>query len=163
MDSTHVSEKIMFLLEGNETISFSNSSLHSSCKPTKEQLRKKVIGILLSYAYCGDQDFGIDPMARAFGVGSDGIMKKVPKGLTLDTQDDVTILKYGSTSLSPRMIAIAKEVGISSYWDDSNLIFCSSKKYEPIIENIIDFIQPKKAKFACRTSFEGPNLMVLSV
>lgn len=163
MDSTHVSEKIMFLLEGNENISFSNSSLHSSCEPTEEQLRKKVIGIQLSYAHCGEQDFGIAPMARAFGAGDDGIIKKVPKGLALDTRDDVTILKYGSTSLSPRMLAIAKEVGMAGYWDDSNLIICSSKKYEPIIENIIDFIQPKKAKFAFRTVFAGPNLMILSV
>lgn len=163
MDSTNVSEKIMFLLEGNETISFSNSSLHSSCEPTEEQLRKKVIGIQLSYAFCGEQDFGIAPMKRAFEAGSDGIINKVPNGLTLDTQDDVIILKYGSTFLSPRMLAIAKEVGMVGYWDDSNLIICSSKKYEPIIENIIDFIQPKKARFAFRSVFGGSNLMILSV
>lgn len=163
MDSTCVSPEIMFLLEGNETISFSSSSLHSSQKPAEDQLRKKVIGIQLSYAHCGEQDFGIAPMARAFGVGDDGIIKKVPKGLTLDTRDGVTILKYGSTSLSPRMLTIAKEVGMAGYWDDSNLIICSSKRYEPIIESIIDFIQPQKAKFAFRTVFGGRNLMVLSV
>lgn len=163
MDSIKISEEIMFRLEGDETISFSNSSLHPSRKPTEEQLRKKITGIQLSYANCGEQDGGVGPMKTAFGAGSDGIIKKVPKELTLDTKDDVTILKYGSTSISPRMFAIAKEVGIAGYWDDSNLIICSSKKYEPIIEKIIDFIQPNKAKFTFRGVFGGQNLMILSV
>ncbi len=163
MDSTHVSEEIMFLLEGNETISFSSSSITPSCKPTEDQIRKKVIGIQLSYAYCGEQDFGIDPMARAFGTNSDGVIQKVPNGLTLDTENDVTILKYGRTTLSPRMIAIAKEIGMAGYWDDSNLIICAAKEYETIIENVIDFIQPNKVRFAFRTVFAGPNFMILSI
>lgn len=163
MDSTYVSEEIMFLLEGNETISFSNSLLHSSQKPTEEQLRKKIIGIQLSYAFCGEQDFGIEPMAKAFGASSNGIIKKVPKGFTLRYANDVAILKYGSTSLSPRMIEIVKEVGVAGYWDDANLIICASREYESIIEHVIDLIQPKKAKFAFRTVFGGHNLMILSV
>ncbi len=163
MDSTHVSEEIMFLLEGDETILFSSSSLYSSIKPTEEQLRKKIIGIQLSCSYCGEQYFGIQPMARAFGAGSNGIINKVPKDLTLDTQGDVVILKYGPTSLSFRMLEIAKEVGVVGYWDDGNLIICASKEYESIIEHVIDFIQPKKAKFAFRTVFGGRNLMILSV
>lgn len=163
MDSTHVSPEIMFLLEGNETISFSSSVLHTSIKPTEEQLQKKIIGIQLSNASCGEQAFGIDPMARAFGAGSDGIINEVPKDLTLDTQENVVILKYGSTFLSPRMLEIAKEVGVAGYWDDENLIICASKEYESIIKKVIDFIQPKKAKFAFRTVFGGRNLMVLSV
>lgn len=161
MDSTQISEEIMFLLEGNENISFSNSSLRSSCEPTEEQLRKKVIGIQLSYANCGEQDFGVDPMKKAFGAGGNGIIKKMPKEFVLDKREDVVILKYGETSLSPRMIEIAKKAGMAGYWDDSNLIICSSKKYEPIMEHIVDFIQPQKARFAFRSVFGGKNLMIL--
>ena len=163
MDSTHVSPKIMFLLEGNETISFSSSSLHSSQKPAEDQLRKKVIGIQLSYAHWGEHHGGIEPMARAFGAYPDGIIMEVPKALTLDTQNDVTILKYGSDVPHPRMLEIAKKVGVAGYWDDSNLIICASNEYESIIKHVIDFIQPQKAKFAFRTVFGGRNLMVLSV
>ncbi len=163
MDSTHVSPEIMFLLEGNETISFSSSSLHSSQKTAENQLRKKVIGIQLSYAHCGEQHGGIEPMARAFGAYPDGIITEVPKTLTLYTQNDVIILKYGSDVPHQRMLEIAKEVGVAGYWDDANLIICASNKYESIIKHVIDFIQPQKAKFAFRTVFGGRNLMILSV
>ena len=156
---TDVSEKIWIRLERNETLLFSNDSAIPSCLPAEEQLRKKVTGVQLSY--CGKQTLGIDPLKRAFGVSSDGIIKKIPNELTLDIQDDVVILKYGTTRLSPRIISIAQSVGMSGYWDDSNLIICSSRKYEPIIENIIDFIQPLKTRFAFRTIFDGPNLMIL--
>ena len=159
MVSTDVSEKIWIRLERNETLLFSNDSAIPSCLPSEEQLRKKVTGVQLSY--CGKKTLGIDPLKRAFGVSSDGIIQKIPNGLTLDIQDGVVILKYGTTRLSPRIISIAKTVGMSGYWDDSNLIICSSRKYEPIIENIIYFIQPLKTRFAFRTIFDGPNLMIL--
>lgn len=163
MDSTHVSPEIMFLFEGNETISFSSSSLSASQKPDENQLRKKVIGVQLAYADCGEHHGGIEPMARAFGAYPDGIITEVPKTLTLDTQNDVTILKYGSAVPHRRILEIAKEVGVAGYWDDANLIICASNKYESIIKHVKDFIQPQKAKFAFRTVFGGRNLMILSV
>ena len=159
----YVSDEIMFLLEGNETIRFSRSSLRPSILPTEEQLQKKVLGIQLSYAFCGEQDFGIEPMRRAFGAGSNGIIKKIPKDFKLETYEDVYVLKYGSTILAPEMIPHTREVGAAGYWDDANLIICCSKKYEKLIKNIAAFIQPKKAKFAFRTLFSKPNLMILSV
>ena len=72
-------------------------------------------------------------------------------------------MKFGADVPHPRMLKIAKEVGVAGYWDDANLIICASKQYESIIEHVIDFIQPKKAKFAFRTVFGGRNLMILSV
>ena len=161
MVSTHVSEKIWIRLERDETLLFSNDSAIPSCLPSEDQLRKKVTGIQLSYAFNEKQTLGIDSLKRAFGVSSDGIIQKIPNELTLDIQDDVVILKYGTVPISPRMISISKMVGMSGYWDDSNLIICSSRKYEPIIENIIDFIQPLKTRFAFRTIFDGPNIMIL--
>lgn len=162
MDSTHVSEKIWIRLEGDETVLFSNDSIVPSYLPTEEQLRKKITGVQLSCPFYGKQAFGIEPLKTAFGAEKNGIIKKIPNELTLDMQDDVVILKYGTTFLSSRMISIAKIVGMSGYWDDSNLIICSSKEYEPIIENIIDFLQPQKVAFAFRTILGGPNLMIIS-
>ena len=164
MDSSHVSEEIMFLLEGEETILFSRTSLAKSQKPTEEQLRKDIIGVQLSYAYCGEQDFGIDPMARAFGATPKGVINQIPKDFNVYTQEDTVVLKYGSTSISPRMFDMAKEAGIVGYWDDANLIICASKEYEAIVKNMRKFIKPKKAKFAFRTVFGGRrNLMILAV
>lgn len=162
MDSTHVSERIWIRLEGDETLLFSNDSIVPSYLPTKKQLRKKVTGVQLSCPFYGKQFSGIEPLKRAFGASSNGIIQKIPNELTLDIQDDVVILKYGTICLSPHMISIAKVVGMSGYWDDSNLIICSSKEYASIIKNIIDFIQPQKAAFAFRTIWESPNLMIIS-
>ena len=162
MDSTHVSERIWIRLEGDETVLFSNDSIVPSCLPTKEQLRKKVTGVQLSCPFYVKQFSGIEPLKRAFGASSNGIIKKIPNELTLDIQDDVVILKYGTIYLSPHMISIAKVVGMSGYWDDSNLIICSSKEYESIIKNVADFIQSPKAVFAFRNFFGGPNLMIIS-
>ena len=162
MDSTHVSERIWIRLEGDETVLFSNDSIVPSYLPTEEQLRKKITGVQLSCPFYGKQSFGIEPLERAFGASSNGIIQKIPNELTLDMQDDVVILKYGSTCLSPRIISIAKTVGMSGYWDDSNLIICSSKVYEPIIENVIDFLQPQKVAFVFTTIFGWPNLMIIN-
>lgn len=37
-------------------------------KPTVEQIQKSILGVQLSYACCGEQDFGIALMAKAFGA-----------------------------------------------------------------------------------------------
>ncbi len=163
MDYTHVSGQFMVRLEDGTSLMFSNSSLTPSCLPTEDQIQKKIIGIQWSYAFCGEQNFGIEPMEIAFDAKSDRIIKQIPKELTVDTQDDVSILKYGHTSISPLMLESAKEVGMVGYWDDSNFIICASQKYEPIIENIIDFIEPYKVKFGFRTVFGGQNLMIIPV
>lgn len=164
MDSTFISEEILFLLEGEECISFSNTSLHPSQLPTEEQLRKNIIGIQLSYANCGEQDGGIAPLAEAFGFGSKGIIRKIPKDFRVTEQEDVFVLKHGSISISSRMFEIAKKFGVAGYWDEANLIICASKEYEPILRAVLAFIQPEKAKFAFRSlPFGGRNLMIKSV
>lgn len=163
MDKHNISRQIFFLLEGMETISFSTTSLHPSVLPDESQLNMKVTGIQLSYAYCGEQQFGIVPMARAFGAEPKGFITKVPKELTLTEQSDVTIMKFGPAFIAPEMIEITRNVGMTGYWDSSNLIICSSEKYKSIIKNAFDFIKPNKAKFAFKTIFGGPNLMILKV
>ena len=162
MDSSHVSEEIMFLLEGGETISFSRMASSESKKPTVDQIQKSILGVQLSYACCGEQDFGIAPMAEAFGANSKGVIKKIPRDFRLHTMNDILVLKYGDTYISPKMFDMAKSAGIVGYWDDANLIICASKEYEAIVRNMRKFIKPKKAKFAFRTVF-GPNLMIMAI
>lgn len=162
MDSTHVFEKIWIRLEGDETILFSNDYIVPSFLPTEEQLRKKVTGIQLSCPFYEKKDFGIEPLKKAFGAEKNGIIKKIPNELILDIQEDIVIFKYGTIHIFPTMISIAKTVGMSGYWDDLNLIICSSREYEPIIRNVIYFIQPQKSAFAFRNIFGGPNLMIIS-
>lgn len=163
MDSYHVSNEIMFLLDGNETVSFSMNSFSKSQKPTEEQMRKDILGVQLSYAACGEQQFGIEPMAKAFDATPKGVITQIPKDFNVYTEENFIILKYGNDSISPRMFDMAKEFGIVGYWDDANLIICASKEYEEIIKNTRKFIKPKKAKFAFRTVFGGRNLMILAV
>lgn len=162
MDSTHVSEKIWIRFEGNETVLFSSDSAFPSRLPTKKQLRKKVTGIQLSYEFCSEQKSGIVPLKKAFGAESSCIIQKIPNELSLDIQKDVIVLKYGTTHLSPRLISIAKAIGMSGYWDDSNLIICTSTEYSPIMFSIIDFMQPQKAVFAFKAISGGQNLMIIS-
>ena len=163
MDPSHVSEEIMFLLDGKETFLFSRTSPEESQKPTEEQLRKDIIGVQLSYAYCGEQDFGIEPMARVFGATPNGVIHQIPKELNVYTQEDTIVLKYGSIRISPHMFDMAKRAGIVGYWDYANLVICASMEYEEIIKNVQKFIKPKKAKFAFRTVFGGRNLMILAI
>ena len=47
----------------------------------------------------------------------------------------------------------------NNYYDFDNML----QKYNKIIEHVMDLIQNNKAKFALRTVFGGPNLMILSV
>lgn len=163
MDYAHISPEILFLLEGEESISFANVSWKEACLPTEEQIRKKVIGVQLAYACCGEHHGGIQPMAQAFAATSkNGIIKKLPKNFNCYTKDNMTILKYGNEDVS-KLAKIAKEVGVAGYWDDNNLIICSTEQYKPIVQNTKGLMQPQKAKFAFRTVFGGRNLMILAV
>lgn len=161
MDFSYVSEHTVVLFEGKEQIAFSKYS--EEANPNVEDTRKKVVGILLEYAYCGEQDFGIERMAKAFSAEDDGIIKKVPNGLTLDVQDGVAILRYGYKTADDQMIKGTKKAGILGYWDDENLMICASSEYSHIIESLIDMIQPNKARFAFQRTFAGSNLLVLTI
>ena len=102
-------------------------------------------------------------VSKAFGATPKGVINQIPKDFNVYTQEDTIVLKYGDTSISPRMFDMAKKAGIVGYWDDANLIICASKEYEAIVKNMRKFIKPKKAKFAFRSVFGGRNLMILAV
>ena len=60
------------------------------------------------------------------------------------------------------MLSVAKKIGMSGYWNDSNLIICASSQYLPIILSIIEFIQSQRAVFAFKITSSGKNLMIVS-
>lgn len=163
MEINHVSDEFKLRFEGDLSVTFYAPALTPPFNDFENLVERKITGVQLSYAYCGEQDFGINPMKDAFGAGSDEIIKKVPAGLTVDTFEDVSILKYGSTYIPSEMFELVKKVGMAGYWDYNTLIICASKKFEPILLNIIDFIEPNKVQFAFHLTFAGPNLMIITV
>ena len=162
MDFTHLSDKIWIRLDEKDIILFSNDPEFPSCLPTREQLRKRVTGIQLSCSSCSKQQIGIEPLKKAFGAESSCIIHRLPNELLLDIQDDIIILKYGSANISQHMLSVAKKIGMSGYWNDSNLIICASSQYLPIILSIIEFIQSQRAVFAFKITSSGKNLMIVS-
>ena len=106
MDYRHISKKTMLMLEGRETIIFLKDPFLDYPKPTEAQLRKKVIGIQLSYESFTEQAFGIEPMARAFGAYPNGIIKKIPNSFKGYTMDNIVILKYQRGS---RIVRVADD------------------------------------------------------
>lgn len=161
MDARYVSEVTRFRLDDRSILTFSRAPLEHSVLPTKGMLKRKITGVLLDYAFCGEQDFGINPLKEAFGAtNNDGIITKIPSGFTVDTAGDVSVLKYGDTSISPGMYGYARRFGVAGYWDKENLIFCASKKYEAIILNLIDFFEPYKVRFV--PSYLGEDLLITS-
>lgn len=161
MDSRYVSDLIKIMLKNGWMLEFSRIPLIPSAIPyAEEMLEEDIKGVHLSYQFCSEQDFGIIPIQRAFGATKDGIITKIPSGFTVDSASDVSILKYGNTPISPGMYGYARKFGVVGYWDQENLIFCASKKYETIIFKLIDFFTPNKVRF--NPYFAGSGLLITS-
>lgn len=156
MEYSHVSNYLWIRLEENELICFTQNEKESKL-PSKEQVQKRVTGIEIAYACCGEQDFGIEPLLTAFHAKKDGQIQEIPETLSLKKQEKIWILKYGNTFFDPRMLSLTKEVGMTGYWDKENIVICASEPYEEIIKNIVVFLERKRAKF----TFKGPNLMII--
>lgn len=167
MDISHVSRNTYFLFGGEvgqeDYAQFPTCPTKEQPTPAPEETRKTVIGVQFDHVACGEQAFGIDDILNGFGADSNGIIKKIPEELTLTTQDNVTILKYGRTEAHPLMIGSTSKLGVLGYWDYSNFIICASNEYSHILKSLIVLLQSKKAKFAFRSAFGGKNLLILSI
>lgn len=165
MDIIHVSEEVKITLreEKRENILFLNYPLREESEPIKEKFKRKIRGVQLSYAYCREQDFGIEPMQRAFGAYPNGIITKIPDNFIVEEREEVVILKYGNTSIPSRMTEMAKNIGMVGYWDDDNLIICTSKENKQIIEGIYESIRTNKAKFTLTKERIGGQDLVIQV
>lgn len=165
MDFINISREVVLSLEGNDKIRILKNSVKSPVLLTEEQKRKKILELELSYAFHSSQNDTIDYLKKAFKAEDDGIIKKVPKSkyFCIETVEDVTVLKYGNTEISPSMLGLAEKVGIVGYWDHSNLIICCSKEYKQIMNKIISMLKPFKSKFEVRMDSWGPNLKIVAI
>lgn len=163
MDFSHVSPETYLLTEDDRTIEFKLYRYDDGKKPSPEECKGTLKGVCLSYAFCGEQDFGIKPMATAFGAtDKNGTINKVP--LELVEADGVRAIKFGNyVRLDDSMIQGAKGAGIIGYWDDSNLIICAAPEYGFVIDSIKEMFKPKHVRFGFSRSFAGGNLLILAI
>lgn len=163
MDYSHVSPETYLLTEDDRTIEFKKYRYGDENKPSPDECKGKLKGVCLAYAFCGEQDFGIKPMATAFGAtGKNGTINKVP--LELVEADGVRAIKFGGYArLDEIMIQGAKEAGVIGYWDDSNLIICAAPEYGFVIDSIKAMFKPKHVRFGFNRSFAGCNLLILAI
>ena len=151
-------------MEEGSTVGFETHCFISTWfAPTEEQLQKKIQSIHLANSYSYEQNVKLTLLNSAFGVGSDGVVTKIPNDLTSYLQDDVIILKYGSSKLDPYVISITKCIGLTGCWDNENLIFCATKEYEQMIKNIVQFLQPNKVRFSFCHSYIGHDFVITSI
>lgn len=165
MELSHVSPSIYLLTEDDRTIEFRNCRYDDKKMPTPEECKGALKGVCLSYAFCGEQDFGIEPMAKQFGAtGKNGTITKIPKELEIVESEGVKAMKFGRyAELDSGMIIATKEAGVIGYWDDANLIICASPEYEFVIHSIREMFKPKHVRFTFSRSFAGRNLLILAI
>lgn len=163
MDFGNVSPVIYFITEDDNAVEFRKYRFGDEKKPSPDECKGKLRGIRLDYACCGEQDWGIEPMARAFGCkGNNGIIHKIP--LELVEEKGVRAIKFGNyAQLDDQMVRRTKEAGIIGYWDDSNLIICAAPEYGFVIDSIKELFKPKRVRFAFNRSFAGSNLLILAI
>ena len=153
------------LTEDGRTIKFETFRYEDDEKPSPEECKEVLKGVCLAYAFCGEQDFGIEPMAIQFGATSEnGTITKIPKELKVVENEGVTAIQFGSyAKLDSGMVRATKEYGVISYWDDANFIICASSEYEFVIKSIHEMFKPKNVRFAFSHSFAGYNLLILTI
>lgn len=164
MEFSHVSPETYLLTEDDRTIKFKKYRNIGEDKPHPDECKGKIKGVCLSYAFCGEQDFGIRPLADAFGVkGNNGIINKVP--LEIVEADGVRAIRYGKyASLDDDMVQGAMEAGLIGYWDDANLIICAAPEYGFIIDSIKNMFKPKHVRFGFHTvALQIRNLLILAM
>jgi len=134
-------------------------------KPTPEECKGVLKGVFLSYAFCGEQDYGIQPMAIQFGAtDKNRTITEIPEKLEIIESEGVKAIKFGSyAKLDSVMIRTAKESGVISYWDKENFIICASSEYKFVIDSIVEIFKPNHARFGFINSFDGPNLLILAI
>lgn len=138
IDIAHISEEVIFEAEGNGGgYSFSTVKDIRSRLPNESQLNQKIRSIVLAksrdFIY---QEIDIMPLQKAFMIGSMGFIRRAPSDLKILTHKDFSVLKYSSERIPEGMFEIAKKCGMACYWDCETLIFCATKDYQPIIQNI---------------------------
>lgn len=165
MDLSNVSPETYLFTEDDRTIKFKKYRHNDEKMPTPEECKGVLKGVSLSYAFCGEQDFGIDPMAKQFGAtGKNRTITKIPKELEIIESEGVKAIKFGRyAKLNSRMVRKTMEAGVIGYWDDSSLIICASPEYEFVINSIQEMFKPNHVRFGFSRSLFGYNLLILAI
>lgn len=165
MDLSHVSPETYLLTEDNKTITFKKYRHDDEKKPVPEECKGFLKGVCLSYAFCGEQDFGIEHILRQFGAtGKYRTITKIPKQLEIIESEGITAIKFGSyAKLDSGMIGATREAGVIGYWDNANLIICASPEYKFVINSIREMFKPNMVRFGLSSGFAGSNLLILAI
>ena len=164
MNHDLLSPRIYLFMKNGRNVVFKRFLRTGEEKPSVESCRGEITGITLAYAFCGEQDYGIRPLAKAFdALNEKAVMRKVP--LEIVSREDYKAIKYGDdVDLNENLIRTTKQSGVVGYWDQANIIICAAPEYSFIIDAIAEFIKPNHTAFAFEEFFGGRgNLVIMSV
>ena len=162
MDYAHLSPEMYLLTDDDRTLMFPRRVTDEKKKPLPEDCKGKLKGICFAYAFCGEQDFGIEPMAKAFGAtGDKSIITKVP--IEVIEFQKAKALNFGSeVSMDEQIVKEIKKSGLIGYWDDENLFVGAAPEYGFLTEAILDLTRLHCARFAfSRAGMGRHNLLIL--
>lgn len=163
IDSTHLSPVVCLLMEDGREIEFKLYRHDGEINPSSKECKGRIRKIRLSYAFCGEQDFGIESLEDNFKVKKNGIITKIPKDLEVITNENVKAIRYGELARTdPLLERYAKDTGVIGYWDDANLFICASHEYGFVIDEIYKLFCPKHVKFALKANSLGYDLIILA-
>ena len=161
MDFLYISPEVKILFEDNEELRILKKQIHSHTKISEEQCKKRIIEIELSNAFYRHQDNQISYLKKAFKMSHDGVINEIPKTYSIETVDNVRILKIGITEITPSMLGLAEKVGVVGYWDNANIIICVSEQYKLLFENIRQLFICFQTRLKISKDSWGPNLKIM--
>ena len=159
----NISPAIHFLMKNETVNSFKLFRAYGEEKPSINECKGELKGIELSYAFCGEQDYGIHLLAKAFdAMNNDLIIKEVP--LKIIESKGVKAIMYGEDAkLDRNIIHKAKKAGAIGYWDKANLLICVASEYSFLIDSIKEMMVPEHVKFGFKGIFGGRyHLLILA-
>ncbi|GHU07087.1 hypothetical protein FACS189431_1090 [Alphaproteobacteria bacterium] len=168
MDISHVSEQIALKIAGTRERIFNKYLFENKFNPRPQDTIGPIDKLTLSYAYCGEQDFGLSyPLIRAFGLDDDGKIHRVPKEFVVTDEKscfaDAFVLQYGFFEDYGEMVFGVADAGFTGLWYDNAIIFCVTAEYKHILYNIIDlFGSPMTYMRATDSELSsmGPSLVI---
>ena len=161
MDQSKLSPEVSFLMKNGQPVTFKRFRRNGEKIPSVEECKDILTGITLSYAFCGEQDYGIRPLAKAFGALNDEfIIKKVP--LEIIKVDGFKAIKYGEdVKLDFDVIRAAQQAGVVGFWNHANVMICAAPEYAFLIDSINEMMKPKQVRFAIKGIFGGRYHLVI--
>ena len=165
MIASHMSPAIHLRMEDGRTVKFKTKFRDEFVKPDPEKCKGKITGVFLSYAFCGEQDFGIEPLAESFGASekNDWIMKNTPVSIA-EFKGIKAIMAGIDYPFNAEIIQMVKKAGLMGCWDDESFAIFADSDYSFVIDEIAQLIKPNRTKFAFSNCFMGrQNLLILEV